>query len=56
MVGDTALNCSLVLFSLVRFNVVLFSIVWFCLVLFSFFNKIFSTKRLCERYFVLFLS
>lgn len=35
MVGDTALNCSLVLFCLVRFSVVLFSIVWFCLVLFS---------------------
>lgn len=45
MVGDTALNCSLVLFCLVRFSVVLFSIVWFCLVLFSeFCNNILAQK------------
>lgn len=45
MVGDTALNCSLVLFCLVRFSVVLYGIVWFCLVLFSeFCNNILAQK------------
>ena len=49
MVGGTALNCSLVLFCLVRFSVVLFSIVQYCMVLFSFVQFSFCNNILAQN-------